>query len=324
MPFERIKRSVLIKKETETSEKFGNWPSKRSTKELMHYGIINIDKPKGPTSHQVADYVKKILKVQKSGHSGTLDPGVTGVLPVALDKATRVSFFLLSSGKEYVCLMHLHDDVTDEKLNDVIAQMTGKIKQTPPLKSAVKRQERERTVYYIEILDRIDREVLFLMGCQAGTYVRKWVHDLGKMLGSGAHMAELRRTKAGFFNEDSLCTLQDVNDAYYYYTQGNDRYLRSLIQPVEKAVQHLPKVWVFDTTVDSLCHGAYLALPGVSKFETDIEIGQQVAIMTLKDELICVGRSNMASKQMLQADKGLAVKTEAVFMDPGVYPRMQK
>ncbi|MBW2971662.1 RNA-guided pseudouridylation complex pseudouridine synthase subunit Cbf5 [Candidatus Woesearchaeota archaeon] len=325
LPFEKAERKTLVKKEAETSEKYGCAPEKRSVEQLLNLGIINIDKPKGPTSHQVSAYVQKILGAKKGGHSGTLDPKVTGVLPIAVGKGTRVVQTLLVAGKEYVCLMHLHKEVPEADVRKVMKEFTGKITQLPPIKSAVKRQLRERKVYYIDILDIEGQDVLYVIGCQAGTYIRKICHDMGKALGVGAHMAELRRTKAGPFNEKTLVTMHDLTDAYWYYkNEGNERYIRHVIQPVENAVAHLPKIWVMDTTVDTLCHGADLAVPGIAKLDEGIEIDQPVAILTLKGELICLGNARMHSKDMMHKNKGVAVKTRKVFMDPGTYPKMPK
>ncbi len=290
----------------------------------MQFGVINIDKPAGPTSHQVSAYLQKILNLDKAGHSGTLDPNVTGVLPITLNKSTKIVQTLLKAGKEYICLMHLHRPVEEFELYKVFEKFTGKIKQLPPIKSAVKRQIRERRIYYIELLDIIEQDVLFKVGCQAGTYIRKLVHDMGQELKVGAHMAQLRRTKAGPFNETSLFTLQDVSDAYYYYKEKkNDKFIRRVIMSIERAVSHLPKIWVIDTAVDSLCHGASLAVPGISKLEAGIEIDELVAIYTLKNEFICFGRAKMSSLKMM-GEKGLAVKTDKVVMAPGIYPRFNR
>ncbi|MBT3463866.1 RNA-guided pseudouridylation complex pseudouridine synthase subunit Cbf5 [archaeon] len=322
LPFERIKREIFVRKEAETSNKYGKKPSDRSVEELLNLGIVNIDKPSGPTSHQVSAYVKQIMKIKKAGHSGTLDPQVTGVLPIAMTKATKVLQTLLRSGKEYVCIMHLHKPVDEYELHKVIGEFVGKIRQLPPVKSAVKREWRYRKVYYIDVIEFVGQDVLFAIGCQAGTYIRKICHDIGKKLGCGAHMAELRRTKAGPFNENDLFSLQDLTDAFHYYNEeGNDKFLRKVVKNVEDAVAHLPKVWVFDTTVDTICHGASLAVPGISKVQSDIQVGDLVAVFTLKDELICYGESKMVSKDMLK-DKGLAVITDKVIMQPGTYPKM--
>lgn len=320
LPFERTERKILVRKEAETDEKYGCNPNDRKTDEIINYGIVNIDKPKGPTSHQVSDYVQKILHINKSGHSGTLDPAVTGVLPVALGRATKIVQALLTAGKEYVAIMHLHKEVDENILREIISRnFIGKIQQMPPLKSSVKRQLRTREVYYFDILEIDGKDVLFKVGTEAGTYIRKLIHDIGQKLKTGAHMAELRRTKVASFDESTLFTLHELTDAYYLWKEeNNDKFIRKAIQPVENGAKHLPKIWIFDTTVESLCHGVDLKVPGISKVNGNISKESIVAIMTLKDELVALGTAKMGSNEML-GEKGIAVQTDKVFMQPGVY-----
>jgi H/ACA ribonucleoprotein complex subunit 4 len=324
LPFERRDTKLLVKQKAETSPKHGKPPNTRSTDELLQSGIVVIDKPDGPSSHQVSAYVKQMLHLDTAGHSGTLDPGVTGVLPVALGQGTRIVQSLLTAGKEYVCLMHLHQEVPRERLDEVLKQFVGKIKQLPPIKSAVKRQWRFRKVYYLDVLDVQGQDVLFVVGCQAGTYIRKLCHDIGQALGCGAHMAQLRRSKAAGFNESHLCTLQDLADALHYYrAEKNEGPIRKLVLPIETGVAHLAKVYVMDSAVDALCNGVQLKLPGIASLDSDIQAEDLVAVMTLKHELVLVGQALMPSKQML-GDKGIAVKTQQVFMKPGTYPKKER
>ena len=320
LPFEKTKREILVRKESETDYKYGCNPEERKTEEIIDYGIVNIDKPKGPTSHQVSDYVQRILHINKSGHSGTLDPAVTGVLPVALGRGTRIVQGLLTAGKEYVAIMHLHREVEESFLRETIQKnFIGKILQMPPIKSSVKRQLRPRTIYYLDILEIDGQDVLFKAGTEAGTYIRKLIHDIGQKLKTGAHMAELRRTKAGPFDESTLFTLQELIDAYYYWKEEkNEKFIRKAIQPVENGAKHIPKVWVFDTTIESLSHGSDLKVPGIGKINDGINKKDVVAIMSLKNELVALGTAQMNSEEML-GDKGIAVTTEKVFMKPGTY-----
>ena len=322
LPFETVERKVLVKFDQSTNPKYGCQPDKRPITKLLDYGIVNINKPSGPTSHQVSDYVQKILHIKKAGHSGTLDPKVTGCLPVALGRGTRIVQTLLPAGKEYVCIMHLHKEIDEQALRKTIKGFVGKIKQLPPIKSSVKREERIRHIYYIDILEIKDKDVLFMVGCQAGTYIRKLCHDIGDKLGCGAHMDKLRRTRAGPFDETTIVTLQELTDAFHYYqTEKNEKFIRKCIVPLEKGVAHLPKVWVSDSSVSSLCHGANLKVPGISKLHNNIKLKDRVAIMTLKDELVGIGDAALTSKQMLNQEKGLAVKLDKVFMDPKTYPK---
>ena len=309
LPFEDIKREVIsLSKDFKLDNYIPDIP------ELLNNGIILIDKPAGPTSHQVSDQVKKILNIKKAGHSGTLDPHVTGVLPIALGNGTKVIQALLNAGKEYVCVMHVHDDIAEEKLREVINSFVGRIKQVPPVKSAVKRQERIRTVYYINILEIKDRDVLFKVGCQAGTYIRKLCSDIGEKLGSGAHMAELRRTKAGPFNESELITLHDLTDAFHEYNKDNFKLIEKILLPLEAGIKHLPKIWVKNSTVESLCHGAQLNIPGIALLESNIKPKDMVAILDSRNKLILLGNAILSSKEIIDKKEGMAVKTLRVFM----------
>jgi H/ACA ribonucleoprotein complex subunit 4 len=301
---------------SEAVGKFGKLPEDRNVQELLNYAIVNIDKPKGPTSHQTSDMVKKILGLKKAGHSGTLDPQVTGVQPIGIGNATRITQFLLTAPKEYVCLMHLHKEVDDEKLYETIKKFIGKIQQLPPIKSAIKRQLRTREIYDFDVIEIKKQDVLFRVKCQAGTYIRKLCHDLGQELKVGAHMAELRRTQAGPFEEnDNLITLNDLQDAYHYYkTENNDKFLRYCLQPIENALKHIKKCWIFDTTIESLSHGRDLAIPGISKLE-NFKKCETVAVMTLKGELVAVGEALMSAVEVNTQNKGLAVKIKKVFLE---------
>lgn len=322
LPFETIKREILVKKETETSPEYGCNPEERPVDVLIQYGVVNINKPKGPTSHQAAEYVQKILNIKKAGHAGTLDPAVTGVLPMALGKATRIVQTLLPAGKEYVGILHLHKPVPEKKLKKALEKFKGMIDQLPPIKSAVKRQVRQRRIYYIDIVEIEEQDVLFRIGCEAGTYIRKFCHDLGKELKTGAHMAQLIRTKAGPFTDKDMITLQELSDAYWLWKEKKEEQkIRKYISPIETAIPHIPKVWVQDSAVDTICNGSDLKIPGIAKLETGIKKVDIVAIMSLKDELIALGRAELSTEQIMEKENGVAVKTHKVFMPPGTYPK---
>jgi H/ACA ribonucleoprotein complex subunit 4 len=248
---------------------------------------------------------------------------VTGVLPVALQESTKTLQATLTGGKEYICVMKLHGDVEYEKVIRVFKEFVGEIYQRPPLRSSVKRQVRTRTIYYNHVLQIKDRNVLFKMGCQAGTYVRKIAHDIGEVLGCGAHVVEFRRTRSGFYTEDSrLVTLHDLSDAQAYWKEQDDEQpLRSSILPVETAVALLPKVWVKDSAVDAICHGAHLAVPGVSKLHSGIKEGDLLAMITLKDELVALGEAQISGEKMLEEDHGLVARTVRVIMATNTYPK---
>ncbi|MEM5882938.1 MAG: RNA-guided pseudouridylation complex pseudouridine synthase subunit Cbf5 [Candidatus Aenigmatarchaeota archaeon] len=245
---------------------------------------------------------------------------MTGVLPIALDNATKAMSVLLGLDKEYVGVMHLHKQVDEEILREGVKKFIGKIIQVPPVRSAVARKPREKRVYFFDILEIEGKDVLFKVGCQAGLYVRKLVSDLGLSLGIGAHLTELRRTKAGNFNEDQAHSLIEIRDAYEFWKDGNEKFLKEILIPVEFAILHLKRVFVKDSAVDSICHGSPVFCSGLTRIQEGIEKNEVVAIYTLKEELVALGKAVLSSKEMFEKKKGIAIKTDKVFMKPGTYP----
>lgn len=206
-------------------------------KNLLEFGFINIDKPVGPTSFKVGQFVKEKLGLRKTSHLGTLDPAVSGVLPIALNRACKLNEYFMHRDKEYVGIMRLHEDVSEEKLRKEMKKFVGKIIQLPPKRSAVKRQEREREVKKFEILEINGRDVLFLAEVQAGTYIRKLCSDLGEEVG-GAHMTELRRVRAGIFGEPCL-------NLYDFEKAVEEDKLKDIIIDAESAIKKvLPEIEV--------------------------------------------------------------------------------
>lgn len=316
-------REVLIRAEAETDPNYGFQPDRRPVDVLLKYSVINLDKPIGPSSHEVVAWLRRALGIDRIAHAGTLDPKVSGILPIAVNNAIRVLPVLLHEDKEYVCVMRLHGDVDQERLERAVYMFKGPIYQRPPLRSAVKRTLRIRRIYGIRLLEVEGRNVLLQVWCEAGTYMRKLCHDIGEVLGVGAHMQELRRIRSGsLVEEKGLATMHDVVDAFHIWrSHGVEDYFRQVFLPVEEAVQHLPKVWIRDTAVDAVCHGAPLAVPGIVKLENNIHIGDKVAILSLKNELVAVGTARMTTGQIMAAKSGIAVEVNHVVMEPGTYPR---
>jgi len=304
---------------------YGREPDRRSIKELLEKGLVIIDKPRGPTSHQVAAWVKDILGIEKAGHHGTLDPNTTGVLPIALGSGVRMLESGLSEGKEYIAIMRLHSDQSDERIRGIASDFTGEIYQFVPVRSAVKRGLRTRRVHYLKVLEKRGRDVLLLVGCESGTYVRTLIHDMGEVLGVGANMSELRRTRSGRMSEESSCTLQQLRDALEIYrTDGDETAIRRVLMPYELLVSHLPPIVIKDSAVDAVCHGAPLGVPGVCSFRDDIKEGQTLAIYTLKGEVVAIGKAMMDAPRMSSVRNGGAALVERVIMEPGTYPRQWK
>ena len=292
---------------------------------LIQFGIINIDKPAGPTSHQVTEYVRKILHVDKSGHSGTLDPGVTGCLPIALGNASRILELMLKYGKEYVCVAELHTDHNEAEIKKVLMSFLGEIEQLPPVKSSVKRELRKRTIYELEILEIRKRKVLFRVSCQAGTYIRKLVHDFGEKIGGGANMAELRRTRAGMFDESSLVTLNDLRDAYELWKEGKDQHnpaaekkgeelLRSYIQELEVTIKDLPKIEINSEGKQKVLHGQALRGNDITRYDKGNK-DARVAVMD-NNRLIALGIYVRESKFIQVKEERIAASIFKVFNRP--------
>ncbi len=318
-------RKRLIKVSAKTNAHYGKEPSERTVRELLNNGFITLDKPAGPTSHQVVAWVKEILALEKAGHGGTLDPAVTGVLPVALGDAARALQVLLVAGKEYVALMKLHKQVEEKKIRDVCKGFVGEISQVPPLRSAVKRVRRTRQVYYLEVLETHGTEVLFRVGCEAGTYIRTLCVDIGKKLGCGAQLAELRRTRVGTITEETAVTLQDVKDAFIFWKEdGDDTEIRKKILSMECLLDVVPKIVVRDSAVDALCHGANLAMPGVVEIDADIKKDEIAAVLTLKGEGVALVKMELPSEQVVERDAGICARLERVLMNKGTYPSIWK
>src|SRR3989344_3899935 len=233
--------------------------SKKSIKELLEFGIINLDKSSGPTSFNVSEFVKTSLGLRKTSHFGTLDPKVTGVLPVSLNRACKLMKYFLGENKGYVGIMRLHEEVDLEKIKEKIKEkFLGEIIQMPPVKSRVKRQDRPRTIYKFDLLEEDNKDILFQVECEGGTYIRKLIDDLGKELNVGAHMLELRRTKAGIFKEESITSLYDFEKAVNEYKNGNEKLLREIIFPAEIISEFLPVLQIKSENLKQIFTGKSL------------------------------------------------------------------
>ncbi|GJP33505.1 hypothetical protein CLOM_g18040 [Closterium sp. NIES-68] len=304
----------------------GHTPLKRPISDYVRYGVINLDKPVNPSSHEVVAWIKRILRVDKTGHSGTLDPKVSGSLIVCVDRATRLVKAQQGAGKEYVCIARLHSAVDSEaKVVRAIETLTGALFQRPPLISAVKRQLRIRTIYEAKLLE-YDAErhlVVFWVSVEAGTYVRTLCVHLGLLLGVGAHMQELRRVRSGILGEtNNMVTMHDVMDAQYCYDKyGDETYLRRIIMPLEVLLTSYKRLVVKDSAINALCYGAKLMLPGLLRYENGVEVGEEVVLMTTKGEAIAIAIAQMTTAGMASCDHGVVAKVKRVVMERDTYPR---
>ncbi|RLM86366.1 H/ACA ribonucleoprotein complex subunit 4-like [Panicum miliaceum] len=304
----------------------GHSPLKRPLAEHLRYGVINLDKPSNPSSHEVVAWIKRLLRAEKTGHSGTLDPKVTGNLIVCVDRATRLVKSQQGAGKEYVCVARFHAAVPDTaRVARALEALTGAVFQRPPLISAVKRQLRVRTIYESKLLEHDPERHLavFWISCEAGTYVRTLCVHLGLLLGVGAHMQELRRVRSGILGEqDNMVTMHDVMDAMWSLDNYKDEtYLRRVVMPLEVLLTSYKRLVVKDSAVNAICYGAKLMIPGLLRFENDIETGEEVVLMTTKGEAIAIGIAEMTTAVMATCDHGAVAKIKRVVMDRDTYPR---
>ena len=281
--------AVLVRTGHFTPIPCGCTPLKRDLKSYISSGVINLDKPSNPSSHEVVAWVKRMLRyrsssivrngsalttyrIEKTGHSGTLDPKVTGCLIVCLDRATRLVKSQQGAGKEYVCVIRLHDKLPggQAQLARALETLTGALFQRPPLISAVKRQLRIRTIHESKLYEfDNDRHLgVFWVSCEAGTYIRTLCVHLGLLLGVGAHMQELRRVRSGAMDEqDGMVTLHDVLDAQWMQDNTRDEsYLRKVIRPLESLLTTYKRIVVKDSAVNAVCYGAKLMIPGLLRY----------------------------------------------------------
>ena len=307
------------------SSQHGVAPEDRDIKQHLKKGMVIIDKPQGPTSHQISAWVRNMAGAEKAGHGGTLDPNVSGILPIAFDDSLKALQVLLLDTKEYIAIMKLHGQVDRKALQATVEEFTTELYQTPPVRSAVKRERRIRTIHEMEIIEAKGLSVLLRIVCESGTYIRTLCVDMGDALSVGGHMLELRRSRTARFDESDLVKLQDLKDAFVAYEEdGDETLLRKVILPFERMLDHLPKVYVKDSAVDAICHGADIAIPGINKIEGIFGKGQIVAIMTQKGEGIAIGEAKLPANKILESTKGSAINLQRVFMAPGTYPKLWK
>lgn len=302
----------------------GSTPQNRPISEYLKYGVINLDKPCNPSSHEVVAWVKRILQVEKTGHSGTLDPKVSGNLIVCIDRATRLVKSQQNAGKEYVAILRLHGRVKERKLREAILMLTGALFQRPPLISAVKRQLRVRTVYESELLEYNDEQQLavFRVRCEAGTYIRTLCVHLGLVLGVGGHMEELRRVRSGVMSEyDNMVTMHQVLDAKYLLDQGDETVIRNVVWPLERLLVNHKRIVLKDTAVNAICYGARAMIPGILRFEDGIEQNDEIVLMSTKGEAVALGIAEMTTAVIATCDHGVVARVKRVIMDRDTYPR---
>merc|ERR1712242_478895 len=302
----------------------GASPLKRDIQNYVKSGFICLDKPANPSSHEVVAWIKRILRVEKTGHSGTLDPKVTGCLVVCIDRATRLVKSQQSAGKEYVCIYRLHDSIPQKRVAQELEKLKGALFQRPPLISAVKRQLRVRSVYESKLLEHDEEKNMgiFWVSVESGFYARTICVHLGLMLGCGGQMQELRRPRSGVMTEAEPSTMHDILDAQWLYDNHKDEaYLRRVIRPLEALLTKHKRIIMKDSAVNAICYGAKILLPGVLRYEDGIEMGEEIVVCTTKGEAICLGIAQMTTATMASCDHGIVAKIKRVVMERDLYPK---
>lgn len=284
--------------------------------------MILVDKPPGPSSHQLASWARDILGLKRLGHGGTLDPFATGALTLLLGKATRLTEVVLSGNKTYIAVLKIDSSISSRQVEEVLERFSGEIYNVPPLESAVKIRVRTRTIQEIKLLESDQEDGLHTVSvsCQAGTYIRTLARDIGLMLGTPCVLSELHRHSTGSFEQSSLCTMQQLADAAMLAEEGDEEALCRLIAPVERILGSIPGVWVRDSAIASICHGAPLAVPGVVSLDSGMSAGDKTVIWSSKGEAIAVGEMIVDSSDVPNMTEGELVKPKIVLMDKDEYP----
>lgn len=240
--------------------------------------VILLDKPKGLSSRQACEEVKRRVGAKKAGDTGTLDDNTTGLLIVCLDEATKAMPLLNGLDKEYVTEIILHQQVEAEKVKGALNYFTGNVKQLPPIRSAVARKERVREVYSIEIIKMNGRNLELKIKCQAGFYVRKFAHDLGKYLGCGAQMVALRRIGIGPITDSECVKMADVES-------GKALKIEEIVRRVGAK-----KVFVLENALNNARNGIGLMSYHLDGMDKDVQEGDAVALFYKKD-LVAIGKA---------------------------------
>jgi len=275
-------------------------PARRTPAELLEFGVVTLDKPPGPSAHQATGWVRDLAadaladrdreRIDRAAHAGTLDPKVTGCLPVLLGTATRLARAFDDAVKEYVAVLELHGPAPAD-LADVLATFEGPLYQKPPRKSAVARRLRVREVHDLDLLEREQRRAMIRVRCASGTYIRKLCHDLGLALGTGAHMGDLRRTATGTFDDRSMVSMHDLADALAFWRGGDPEPLHEAVQPAERALRGVPSVTIAPSAAREVAEGAPVYAPGVIDVEDDVDGDEPlVACYTPDCAAVCLGR----------------------------------
>jgi len=266
-------------------------------KEKINHSLIIIDKPKGPTSHEISAKVRDLLGIKKASHTGTLDPNVTGVLVILLGESVKLQRLIARQPKEYVCVMHLHSDVPPERIKEVVESFKGKIKQKPPVKSAVSRKERTREIYEINVLEIKGRDVLFQARVEAGTYIRTLCVQIGEKLGTKANMKELRRTYSGVYSEDEAIDLLTLKDEMEFFKEGKPTKFQDFFIPMEEAFKNHIKITIKNSFEQALRNGSPIRKKHIKEFR-EFKKGELILVENENKKIVALAEAKFNSKDI--------------------------
>ncbi|HYA70194.1 MAG TPA: RNA-guided pseudouridylation complex pseudouridine synthase subunit Cbf5 [Thermoplasmata archaeon] len=284
--------------------------------------FLLIDKPRGPSSHQVTAWVRDLLGVRVAGHAGTLDPNVSGLLWIGVGPALKLLPLVLEFPKRYIASVVLHGRAPPRDLERVLAEFTGPIYQTPPVRSAVKRERRVRTIHRLTLVESDGPRMLLDITADSGTYVRTLAVDLGEALGLGGHMDELRRVANGPFRERDAVPMSTLSDAVAARHDGDPAPLLRLLHPMEEVWREFPSIVVKDAAASALAHGAGLASGGILALPRPFARGARVTLVTRSGELIATGVALRGSDEVGHVKHGWVVDETRVFVDPARFPAL--
>ena len=307
-----------------TNNSFGKIPFDRSLEELLECGVILVDKPPGPSSHQLAAWARSILEIKRIGHGGTLDPFATGLLTLLCGRSTKITGELLKKPKRYMAVIRFKDSITSDDLNKVLENFRGQVYNVPPKESAVKIQVRSRAISELELTQISEGERVHLVeiGCEAGTYIRTLVRDIGLYSGNSCELLELHRVGSGSLEDSMACTMQQLTDSVFLWREhGDSNALTKLICPVEVVLDDLPRLVVKDGAVAAVSHGAPLAKPGVVSAPRGLLQGSSVLISSIKGEAVAIAEISVDSDSIEQMKSGHVAIAKNVIMSPGIYPQ---
>tara|TARA_B100000287_G_C20588146_1_gene763085 strand:+ start:126 stop:1085 length:960 start_codon:yes stop_codon:yes gene_type:complete len=296
-------------------------PEELTIEQRLASGFILLDKPPGPTSHQIASWVRDLLGLERLGHGGTLDPFATGVLPLMAGKSMKLTKGILKTDKTYVAVLKFAQETNIDSLNEVIDKLTGRIYNVPPEISAVKVQVRTRKIYKFELIENNSKQAIVRIFCEAGTYIRTIARDMGLLLGYNVELKELRRENSGRFNLTDCVTLQEIADAVWLWKEcDNSAALEKIIHPTEKLLLDKPYIIVKDSAASALCHGAPLLRPGLIEVSDTLSSGLEVAAFTSKNEIVGIVKMSKGFTEISSESSGEIGKPVMILMEQERYP----